>query len=82
MVRLEQAREALRLAPFLKANYRISKETPRSAKNTFFTGEVNRRGLKDVSWHGTMLNCPGWGDSQARALGFTLTGFEDDPDIH
>lgn len=51
-------------------------------KNSFFTGEVNKRGLKDISWHGTMLNCPGWDDSQARALGFTLAGFEDDPDIH
>jgi isoamylase len=51
-------------------------------KNSFFTGEVNKRGLKDVSWHGTMLNCPGWGDSEARVLGFTLAGFEDDPDIH
>jgi glycogen operon protein len=51
-------------------------------KNSFFTGEVNQRGVKDISWHGTMLNCPGWNDSQARALGFTLAGFEDDPDIH
>jgi len=51
-------------------------------KNSFFTGEVNKRGLKDVSWHGTMLNSPGWNDSQARALGFTLAGFDDDPDIH
>jgi glycogen operon protein len=51
-------------------------------KNSFFTGEVNQRGLKDVSWHGTMLNSPGWGDGEARALGFTLAGFEDDPDIH
>jgi len=39
-------------------------------------------GDTSVSWHGTMLNSPGWGDSQARALGFTLAGFEDDPDIH
>jgi glycogen operon protein len=51
-------------------------------KNSFFTGEVNQRGLKDVSWHGTALDCPGWDDRQARALGFTLAGFEDDPDIH
>jgi glycogen operon protein len=51
-------------------------------KNSFFTGEVNKRGLKDVSWHGTKLDSPGWNDSQARALGFTLAGFEDDPDIH
>jgi glycogen operon protein len=29
-----------------------------------------------------MLNSPGWGDGEGRALGFTLAGFEDDPDIH
>src|SRR5215469_582001 len=51
-------------------------------KNSFFTGEVNRRGLKDVTWHGTKLCSPGWYDSQARALGFTLAGFDIDPDIH
>ena len=58
------------------------KRHPALRKNAFFTGEVNKRGLKDVSWHGTALNSPGWGDGQARALGFTLAGFEDDPDIH
>ena len=51
-------------------------------KNSFFTGEVNQRGLTDVSWHGTMLNSPGWGDGEARVLGFTLAGFDDEPDIH
>lgn len=50
--------------------------------NSFFTGEVNKRGLTDVSWHGTKLFSPGWYDSQARALGFTLAGFDLDPDIH
>jgi glycogen operon protein len=51
-------------------------------QNAFFNGEVNKRGLKDVTWHGTKLYSPGWGDSQARALGFTLAGFDEDPDIH
>jgi glycogen operon protein len=51
-------------------------------KNSFYTGEVNERGLKDVTWHGTKLNSPGWDDSQARSLGFTLTGFDLEPDIH
>jgi glycogen operon protein len=43
---------------------------------------VNKHGLKDVTWHGTKLSCPGWDDTQAKALGFTLAGFDDDPDIH
>ena len=51
-------------------------------KNSFFTGEVNKRGLKDVAWHGAKPHRPGWDDSQARALGFTLAGFDNDPDIH
>ena len=51
-------------------------------QNSFFTGDVNGRGLKDVTWHGTKLFSPGWGDNQARALGFTLAGFDQDPDIH
>ncbi|MGD0442752.1 MAG: glycogen debranching protein GlgX [Edaphobacter sp.] len=50
--------------------------------NAFYTGEVNKRGLKDVAWHGTKLDSPGWDDSQARALGFTLAGVDQDPDIH
>jgi glycogen operon protein len=50
--------------------------------NSFFTGEVNERGLKDVAWHGTKLDCPGWDDGGAKALGFTLGGFDNDPDIH
>lgn len=48
----------------------------------FFSGDVNRRGLKDISWHGTRLNSPGWNDADARALAFTLGGFDGDPDMH
>lgn len=58
------------------------KRHPALRKNSFFTAEANQRGLKDVSWHGTMLDRPGWDDSEARALGVTLAGFADDPDIH
>ena len=48
----------------------------------FFSGAVNARGLADIEWHGTELGTPAWGDGNARALAFTLAGFEDDPDIH
>ena len=51
-------------------------------KNSFFTGEANARGLTDVTWHGARLGSPNWSDGQARALGFTLAGFDQDPDIH
>ena len=48
----------------------------------FFNGWVNERGLKDVSWHGTKLDHPGWDDTSARALAMTLAGFNGDADLH
>jgi glycogen operon protein len=48
----------------------------------FFTGEVNDRGLKDVSWHGLTLNSPDWNDPNARAFAMTLAGFDGDCDLH
>jgi glycogen operon protein len=51
-------------------------------KDQFFDGSMNERGLKDVSWHGTKLNHPGWGDAGAHALAMTLAGFGGEPDLH
>jgi glycogen operon protein len=51
-------------------------------RGRFFDGTVNGRGLPDISWHGCMLNQPGWGDREARALAFTLGGEGDHADIH
>ncbi|MHC5720055.1 MAG: glycogen debranching enzyme, partial [Nostoc sp.] len=51
-------------------------------RSNFFTGEVNDRGLADIAWHGCKLFKPGWHDSHARVLGFTLGGFEGEADIH
>ncbi|MBI5624990.1 MAG: glycogen-debranching protein [Elusimicrobia bacterium] len=48
----------------------------------FFDGSYNERGLKDISWHGCALDHPGWSDPQARALAFTLAGFEGEDDLH
>ena len=48
----------------------------------FFTGKSNERGLKDVTWHGCKLNDPGWNDPNARALAFTLAGFDGEEDVH
>jgi glycogen operon protein len=48
----------------------------------FFKGEVNERGLPDVSWHGTVLNNPGWHDPNGRCLSYTLGGFDGEPDLH
>jgi glycogen operon protein len=51
-------------------------------RKTFFTGKSNERGLKDVTWHGCKLNNPVWNDPNARALAFTLAGFDGEEDIH
>jgi glycogen operon protein len=48
----------------------------------FFTGATNERGVKDVTWHGTNLGCPGFAVHDAHALGMTLAGFKGDPDLH
>jgi isoamylase len=48
----------------------------------FFNGVVNERSLPDVTWHGTVLNSPGWDDPEARALACTLGGEHTDPDLH
>jgi glycogen operon protein len=48
----------------------------------FFTGDVNERGLADVSWHGCQLLDPDWQNPDSRALAFTLGGFDDEVDIH
>jgi glycogen operon protein len=51
-------------------------------RDQFFTGAVNERGLKDVAWHGTKLDSPGWDDANARSLAMTLAGFAEDCDLH
>ncbi len=48
----------------------------------FFDGEINSRGLKDISWHGIKLDTPDWNNPEVRTLAFTLGGFEGDPDMH
>lgn len=48
----------------------------------FYTGQTNERGLKDIAWHGTRLNSPGFDDPDARALACTIAGFHDRADLH
>ena len=63
------------------------RDHPALHRSRFFTGEVNRRGLRDMDWHGCRLYSPGWNDPSSRALAFTLGSFEaagvpQDVDIH
>jgi glycogen operon protein len=51
-------------------------------RRAFFTGKANERGLTDITWHGCKLNAAGWDDANARALAYTLGGFNAEEDIH
>jgi isoamylase len=51
-------------------------------RSSFLTGELNQRGVPDVSWHGIDLDQPDWG-SGSRVLAFTLAGVDPlEPDLH
>jgi glycogen operon protein len=51
------------------------KDHPTLRRARFFNGEVNERGLADISWHGARLFSPGWNDPESRVLAFTVGGF-------
>ncbi|MEU4561144.1 glycogen debranching protein GlgX [Actinoplanes sp. NPDC023936] len=48
----------------------------------FFTGRSANGRTADLTWHGTQLSSPDWGDPEARTLACTLGGVGDDPDLH
>ncbi len=51
-------------------------------RDDFYSGEVNERGLPEISWHGCRLGEAGWNDPLCRVLSFTLAGFHGEPDLH
>jgi glycogen operon protein len=51
-------------------------------QDRFYTGDVNERGLADITWHGTTLDRPGFDDPNGRALACTIAGFNGDSDLH
>jgi isoamylase len=60
----------------LRRRYRTLRE-PR-----FFPQSHIEPGLPGVTWHGTSLEQPGWDDTEAHVLAFTLAGLGDDPGLH
>ena len=64
-----------RLVAFRKAH-------PALWQPSFYTGAIDDRGVPDISWHGTWLNAPGFGDPQARALACTIGGVHGAADLH
>ncbi len=80
----EKNREVLR---FFQQMIAFRKSHATLQRNHFFSGQINRRGLADIMWHGCRLNSPGWSDPASHVLAFTLGGFADDgsaddTDIH
>lgn len=67
---------------FFKLMIAFRKRYGSLGRRTFYNGEINKRGLADISWHGTKLFQPGWHDSNAQALACTLGGFDREADIH
>jgi glycogen operon protein len=70
------------LLRFCRSMIRFRRMHAAVRRDQFFNGAVNERGLKDVAWHGTKLDSPGWDDTGARALAMTLAGFGGDCDLH
>ena len=67
---------------FFKLMIAFRKRYGSLCRRGFFNGEINERGLADISWHGTKLFQPGWDDPNARAFSCTLGGFDGAVDIH
>jgi glycogen operon protein len=67
---------------FFKLMIAFRKRYGNLCRRGFFNGEVNERGLVDISWHGCKLFSPGWHDPNSKVLAYTLGGFEGETDIH
>lgn len=68
---------------FFKQMIAFRQSHPILHRNRFFRGQVNQRGIADISWHGCSLYHSGWNDPLSRVLAFTLGGFQDDnQDLH
>ncbi|GAA5015754.1 glycogen debranching protein GlgX [Kitasatospora paranensis] len=78
----EQAEKETEVRAFFQGMIALRKRHRALREARFFSGRTNERGLPDVTWHGTVLEQPGWDDPHARVLALTLAGFDGDPDLH
>ena len=67
---------------FVKLAIAFRKRNPSLLRGRFFTGEIGKQGLRDISWHGRYLHDPAWSDSESRYLAFTLTESLSEPALH
>lgn len=62
---------------FFQRMINLRKQTYFLQTRHFYTGTIpegQTRGLNDISWHGTILNQPGWNNPFANAFAFTIAG--------
>ncbi|MDQ1265435.1 MAG: isoamylase [Bacteroidota bacterium] len=68
---------------FFKSMIQFRKRNSSLRRENFFNGSINKRGFKDIEWHGCRLYSPGWDDASSKALAFTMGAFaKGEPDIH
>jgi len=70
------------LVRFVERLIAFRKAHPALRQPYFYRGERNERGLRDITWHGTSLDAPGFEDPLGRALAFTVAGFGGSADLH
>jgi glycogen operon protein len=79
--RVESQREMLE---FTRGMIALRRRHASLTVDRFYRGRViPARGIADITWHGTRLQQPPWGDPSARVLAFTIAGIEvDEADLH
>jgi glycogen operon protein len=69
------------LVAFVQRMLEFRRNHPALRRETFFTGQITQRGLKDVDFHGCNLDQPGFGDPNSGVLAMTITDPGDGEDI-
>jgi glycogen operon protein len=67
---------------FVRRMVAFRKAHPSLFRPQFYRGDVNERGVVDITWHATTLGSPGFDDPSGRALACTIAGFDGDADLH
>jgi glycogen operon protein len=63
---------------FTRGLIALRRQHPALHRARYFDGRANGRGVKDLTWHGSRLDAPGWDDPCGRLLAFTLGAVDDD----
>jgi isoamylase len=66
---------------FVKLMIQFRKRHPALRRRQYYWGETDRYGRPEVTWHGVRLHQPDW-DQESHSFAFTLSGFDNDADMH